>query len=423
MFVLYNILQLVLLVVFFPVIALFVFFSRKYRDRIPARLGLGLESKIPEKIASATTFWLHALSVGEVTSAFPLLSGLRQEYPNCRIIVSVTTRSGKKLADDLLAETADAVIDAPFDLLPTILAFTNRIRPDIYIQVETDFWPNILNYFRKNGIPTVLVNGRVSEKSMRQYSRLRFFFRPMFQTFTFLCLQTERDRTNMEALGVAAEKLLTPGNLKFDTPEVKSDKIIASCAGLLPKDKIILIAGSTHEGEEAVLLKAYQNLKAQWPELFLVLVPRDTGRVAEITSLAENLDMSVLLRSENNAADTDILLVDTIGELTLFYSLSDIAFVGGSLVNAGGHNPIEPATLSLPVLFGPNMQDFTEIAADLIKACGAKEVSSQSELEVAITALLVSKEERLRQGEAAFQNVQNQRGVVNLHLDIIRKLL
>lgn len=423
MFVLYNILQLLLLVVFFPVIVLFVFFKSKYRNRVPARLGFRLTGKIPKKNGSATTFWLHALSVGEVTSAFPLLSGLRQEDPDCRIIVSVTTRSGKKLADELLSGTADAVIDAPFDLLPTILTFNNKIKPDIYIQVETDFWPNILNYFKKKGTPTLLVNGRVSEKSMKQYTQMGFFFRPMFQIFTFLCLQTERDRINMQALGVSKEKLMTPGNLKFDTPEIKSDNITESCAHLIPKDKTILIAGSTHPGEEIILLRAYLNLKVHWPELFLILVPRDTGRAAEITTIANKLDMSVLLRSKNRALDTDVLIVDTIGELTLFYSFSDIAFVGGSLVNAGGHNPIEPATLALPVLFGPNMQDFTEIAADLINAGGAKEVGSQSELEEVITALLESKEDRLGQGQAAFMNVQNQRGVVKLHLDLIRKLL
>lgn len=423
MFVLYNILQGLLLVVFAPVIVLFVLLSPKYRDRIPNRLGFGLKNRITTKVSSCQTIWLHALSVGEVTSAFPLVTGLRREFPDSQIVVSVSTRTGKRLALDLLEDVADNIIDGPLDLLPVVSHFTNCIRPNVYILVETDFWPNIITFLTARGIPCLLVNGRVSEKSMQNYSQLAFFSRQMFQSFTYLCLQTELDKKNMTTLGVAAEKLLTLGNLKFDAPLVKSSERFESCANLIPEGSTVLVAGSTHDGEEAILLKAFKNLLIFYPRLFLVLVPRSPQRAGEILSLAQSLDMGISLRSENKAVSHQILLVDTIGELTLFYSLSDIAYVGGSLVSAGGHNPIEPAALRLPVLFGPNMQDFTEIATDLITEGGAQQIARQEELEAVLHPLIASEEARVLQGDAAYQCIQRQRGVVSRHLDLIRNLL
>ncbi len=423
MLVLYNILQLMLLVVFFPAIVLFVLLSPKYRDRVPARLGFGLSKTILAAGPSTKTIWLHALSVGEVTSALPLLTGLRQEFPDSRIVVSVSTRTGKKLAMDILKDTADHIIDGPLDLLPVVYHFSQCIRPHLYIQVETDFWPNILKLLSVKRIPSLLVNGRISQKSMGKYLKFRHFFQPMFECFSYLCLQTEGDKKNMSSLGVTPQKLMILGNLKFDAVVVTSAEKTGPLTHLVPENKIIFTAGSTHEGEEEILLKAFKNARKRYPQLFLILVPRSTARAQEIIAITHDLNMGISLRSENKTVSDEILLVDTIGELTLFYSLSDIAFVGGSLVMAGGHNPIEPAALQLPVLFGPHMQDFTEIAEDLIAENGATQVSSQDELETVLVRLISSEEERKTRGKAAAQCVQRQQGVVRRHLDLIRNLL
>jgi 3-deoxy-D-manno-octulosonic-acid transferase len=430
MFVLYNILQLVFLPAFLPFITLFVLFSSKYRNRIPSRLGIGLRRKISNhRLAQGgapgktKTLWLHALSVGEVTSAVPLLAGLRKAYPHSRIIVSITTRTGKSVADNLLKSIADHVIDGPFDLLPVVSHFVRYIQPDLFILVETDLWPNTLLLLKNKNIPTILVNGRVSQESMAGYRKLRFFFNPMFQSFSFLCMQTKHDRDNMEDIGLPPEKLRTLGNLKFDTAAGKTNPALASAAGLLPKDRVLFICGSTHPGEEKILIDCYCQVKKTYPELFLIIAPRDTNRSAEIRSLAENSRLTVSLRSDNSSNPADMLILDTIGELIHFYALSDIGFVGGSLVKKGGHNPIEPATMGLPVIFGPNMQDFSEIADALIRSGGATKVSGHLELAELLSKLLFTPELRTRQGRAAQQCVESQRGVIDKHIELIRQLL
>jgi len=428
MFALYNILQLVLLPVFSPFITLFVLFSPKYRDRMPARLGIGLSRKFPtaepeKDLAAGKTIWLHALSVGEVTSAVPLLTGLRKTYPDSRLIVSVTTRTGKKVADTLLKSIADHVIDSPLDLLPVVCHFVKYIKPDLFILVETDLWPNILLFLRKKSIPTLLVNGRVSQKSMDGYRRLHFFFNPMFQSFSFLCMQTQHDRDNMAGIGLSPEKLRTLGNLKFDTAAGKASPAITAAAALLPKDRILMICGSTHPGEEKILLDCYCHMKKTHPELFLIIAPRHTNRSAEIKALADHHHLSAALRSDNSSSPADMLILDTIGELIHFYALADIGFVGGSLVQRGGHNPIEPAAMGLPVIFGPNMQDFSEIADTLIACGGATRVSGHLDLAAHLTELIVSKELRTSQGQAAQKCVEGQRGVIDKHIALIRQLL
>ncbi|MGB3210602.1 MAG: 3-deoxy-D-manno-octulosonic acid transferase [Desulforhopalus sp.] len=428
MFVLYNILHLVFLPVFLPFIILFVLFTPKYRDRFPARLGIGLGQQIPMPLQSGQTsvpktIWLHALSVGEVTSTVPLITGLRKSYPDSRIIVSVTTRTGKRTAENLLSSLADHIIDGPFDLLPVVSRFMHYIQPDLFILVETDFWPNTLLYLNKNKIPTILVNGRVSQKSMEGYQRLRFFFYPMFQSFSFLCMQTKRDRDKMEKMGLPGEKLKTLGNLKFDTFTAEQPPSLPTSADLLPGNRLLLICGSTHPGEEKILIESYCQVRKKHPEIFMIIAPRDTKRSVEIQVLAAAHGLTVALRSDKSSASADIFILDTIGELVHFYSLSDIGFVGGSLVNKGGHNPIEPATFGIPVIFGPNMQDFSEIADALIATGGATVVSDHQQLSEIVTLLLESPELRTQQGHAAQQYVARQRGVIDKHLELIGPLL
>ncbi len=428
MFVFYNILQLVFLPIFLPFITLFVLCSPKYRDHIPARLGFGLARKLSRqtgytKRSSAKTIWLHALSVGEVTSAVPLIAGLRRTYPDSEIIVSVTTWTGKIVAESLLKSTADRILNGPLDLLPVVYRFIQCIQPDLFILVETDFWPNVLLLLQRKNIPTILVNGRMSQQSMQGYQRVRFFFNPMFQSFSYLCMQTKHDRDKMENMGLPTAKLQTLGNLKFDTAAGYGNPPLAVPAELFPKERIVFICGSTHAGEERILIDCYCKVRKTHPELFLIIAPRDTTRAAEIQSLAAEYGQTVALRSENSSFSHDIFILDTIGELIHFYALSHIAFVGGSLVQKNGHNPIEPATMGLPVIFGPNMQDFSEIADALINSGGATKVSGKQELCEVLSSLLSSVELRTKQGKAAEQCVKSQRGVIDKHLKLIDQLL
>ncbi len=423
MFFLYNILQLVLLPVCAPLLLAMALITPRYRGRILARLGFGAKNRINQSSAEQMTIWIHALSVGEVTSAAPLLQGIRKKYPSSRIIFTVSTRSGETIARKLLTGLADYIIPSPLDFLPVTALFCARIQPQLFILVETDFWPNLLLYLQYKKIPTVLVNGRVSEKSMAGYKRFGFFFRPMFRSFDYLFMQTKLDMQNMINLGIDKEKIHVLGNLKFDAQIDGAQPIPSSISRILPENRLVITAGSTHQGEEDILFDVLKNLQADYPQILLILAPRNPDRADEIDALAKQHGLTMSLRSQNRPVSSDILLIDTIGELVSFYALSDIAFLGGSLISEGGHNPIEPAILGIPVLFGPSMQDFREIADSLIKEGGGEQVNNSETLKCALEPLLSSRELRQRRGAAAKNCVFNQRGVVERHLEILQTLL
>jgi 3-deoxy-D-manno-octulosonic-acid transferase len=414
---LYNILQVLLIVIFLPLIAT-VFASRpRYRRHILERLGLG--ELIPSPVLRKKTVWVHALSVGEVTSSLPLIRGIREAF-DVTLIFSATTRTGSKLAEEIIAPHVDRIVLFPVDIMPVIQRFLKLIHPDLFILVETDFWPNLLSVLHKKGIPSLLVNGRISRKSMGAYRRCGFFFRPLFRSFSALSMQTAMDRDNMISLGISEDRIFNLGNLKFDTPILAEGK---NCA----PDRspgVCLVAGSTHRGEEELLLAAYRRLKKDRRALSLVIAPRDISRKTEIQHLAESLGLVAVCRSQGRKTPwPDLLILDTIGELAAFYQSCDIAFIGGSLVDQGGHNPIEPAVMGLPVLFGPHMEDFGEIAEDLIAAGGAIRVPDGDALFLNLERLLDDPAFRQATGKAAAVYVKGKKGVVTRHLALIRKFL
>jgi len=422
MFILYCLLQLlflpVLLLLIIPAIAI-----PKYRGRIPARLGAGLSAIIPAAAAGRKTIWVHALSVGEVTSAIPLLKGLRRDHPRHRIVFSVATRSGQTIARKLAVDLVDHIIASPIDILPVVALFVHRIHPILFVLVETDFWPGLLGYLRLKKIPAVLVNGRISEKSMKGYSRFRFFFRPLFCSFRYLFMQTAADAKAMKTLGVEQRRIKTAGNLKFDTHIRNYPAGTNQLQTLFPSGKILFIAGSTHPGEEKILFQVFTTLRHSFPHLLLIVAPRNPDRKKEICSLAESFHLDVECRTAMKASRSPVFLLDTIGELIDFYSLSHIAFIGGSLVNCGGHNPVEPAIFGIPVLFGPDMTDFHEIALSLLRTGGGVQVKDGNELLRTLESFLNSDSRRKKYGIAARQCISLQRGVINNHLKIINKLM
>lgn len=426
MFILYNMLQFLFLVVFFPFIIIFVLCSPKYRNRIPARLGFGLRKKLGPTFNAkekSPTFWIHALSVGETTSAEPLICGLKSHFPECKIIFSVTTRSGKEVADLRLTKQVDVVLDGPLDLLPVVLYFHANIRPDFFILVETDFWPNNLLLLENKKVPTILVNGRVSEKSIRGYRRMPFFFGPMFHSFSALCMQTASDKEKITSLGLPAEKVLTLGNLKFDAPEFYFKKEGLGLEHHFPEKRIIFICGSTHPGEEELLISSYLTVRKEFPEIYLILAPRHVNRAQEIKEIAHAHSLGVSMRTDAEQMPSDVFILNTIGELAACYSLAHIAFVGGSLVAKGGHNPIEPASMGIPVLFGPHMEDFSEIAQSLMECSGGKRVGGPDELNQALKIMLQAPDVRKKSGLAAKHFVDSHRGVIDKHIHLIQTLL
>jgi len=424
MLTLYNIAQLTFIIISLPFLLTLVLLTPKYRLRTLKRLGFGLRSQLiaGKRKGAGRTIWIHGLSVGEVTSALPLVSGIRTRFPDAYLVFSASTSSGARVAEQLLADRTDLLIPFPLDILPVTAFFVRLIRPDLFILVETDFWPNILSCLQRNNVPIMLVNGRISHKSMASYRRFPFFFKPLFQTFRHLCMQTETDRVNMIDLGVPEERVHNLGNLKFDTPLVTASTATQGPPMELPDDSRLLIAGSTHRGEEEIILSTYVRLRAAFPDLFLMIAPRDISRGKEIQELAAAKGITGTCRSEGRQSSQRLLVLDTIGELAGCYRFADIAFVGGSLVPQGGHNPIEPAIMGAPVLFGPYMEDFAEVGQDLLTAGGAKRVGGEESLFQAVTAWFVDERLRKAAGLAALGCVEKQQGVIERHLQLIQAI-
>lgn len=395
---------------------------QKYRGRLAARLGFGLPEPC-ERPAGQPLIWLHALSLGEVSSAAPLIAGLRQALPGSCLVLTTSTSSGLIFARERLHDRLNHILPAPFDLLPTIRRFLRRLRPDLFILVETDFWPNWLTELNRRQVPLILVNGRISERSWQWYRRFSFVFRPLFHRFSLVCTQTCGDAARFAAMGLAEQRTVVLGNLKFASlrhrlrPPIPAEEL-----GFSPGTTVWL-CGSTHEGEEEIILRVFLRLRRDLPRLELLLAPRDAGRANKIIRLAAGLGLDCRRRSvPGQGGGAPILVLDTLGELAACYGSAAVAFIGGSLIAAGGHNPLEAASLGLPILYGPHMEDFQEIARELEEAGGATTVRDADSLFAALSLLLADPDHCKRMGLAAADIVSRHEGVVERHLERILPL-
>ncbi len=436
MLLIYNILQISALVLFGPFLVVGILLIPKYRGRILKRLGIGLDLFPDTGCTHRPRIWIHALSVGEVTSARPLVRDMREAFPHAMIFFSASTRSGGETAVRILDDYVDRFVPFPLDFLPSVRRFISRINPDLFILVETDFWPNFLFELKRSGIPGLLVNGRISQKSFDKYNRKKWFFSPMFNSFNFLCMQTESDAKKMIGLGVDAEKVGTFGNLKYDSVAPAAEegngksctKNVVKSVELsnlgMPTSMSVWVAGSTHPGEEEILFNVFKRVKQEFPGLFLVIAPRNVDRGDEILRIADKIALAGCLRSKGSvAAYTNLLILDTLGELIKFYSICDIAFVGGSLADEGGHNPLEPACFAKPIMFGPHMDDFDEISKDLLDASGAVKVCNEDEIYTRLKSWLADRSLMEETGARAKTFVNRHRGVTARHIELIRSIL
>lgn len=431
MLLLYKIFSSFLALVLLPVTPLFLC-RKKYRQRLAGRLGLGLRHRVAQLgpiPPSTPVFWIHALSVGEATSALPLVQAIRQTFPAARVICTLNTASGSQVAENLLAPHADLLLPAPIDLGPVVPFFIRVIQPDLFILVETDFWPHWLSCLARKKIPLALVNGRISKKSLRRYQRCPFLFRSIFQTFTLLSMQTAADAKKMVDLGVDAGKVVTLGNLKFDTD--LSDTTgnngtmtmpTKSSRGFSPSAPL-WICGSTHNDEEEQIFTIYKHLQSIVPELQLLVAPRNIERSQDILALAETCGLDARTWTNGRQRQGPVLILDTIGELASCYSMAEVVFIGGTLVAEGGHNPLEAARAGIPVVFGPHMEDFEEIAAELIRCGGAVQVESVASLSIVVQQILCDPTLHNSMAGAALQCIHKNRGVVGRHIDKITDLL
>jgi len=425
---LYNILSIFLLI---PV-CIYHLYRSLSRGRPPAfaeRFG-NIPPEEQKKVGQRPVIWLHAVSVGEAIAARPLLKALRKRYPGHAILVSNTTETGRKIASGFPEK--DLCIYFPFDFLPAVRRTLDRIKPAVVIIMETEIWPNFTREAASRNIPLVLANGRISDRSFSGYLRFRWFFRHSLELFSNLCMQTETDRERIVAIGALPGRALTSGNLKYDIPfrQVQpKEKAALRERYDIPGNLAVLTAGSTHPGEEEQIVAAYRELLTSHNSLFLVLVPRHPERAAEVAALLERAGMPFRRRTalanstSGRFANGEVLLVDTIGEMMDLYALSDLVFVGGSLVPTGGHNLLEPASVGVPSIFGPHMANFREIADLVLKYRAGIQVETHDGLVEACRGLIADPGQRLTLGLNGLTMMRENGGATERHMEVIARYL
>lgn len=361
-----------------------------YRQRWLERFG------IYSQTYSQNVIWFHAVSVGECEALFPLIFLIQTRQPNHPILITTTTPTGSARVKTVLGESVQHVY-LPYDLPNVIARFLKTFKPKIAVIVETEIWANLYHACAVEKIPLYLINARLSEKSVRGYQKIPSLVIPALNAITICATQTENDKTRFISIGANPNIVQNLGNIKFDV--TVSDAVFSEGRALKNTffaQRFILLAASTHDGEEALLLACYAKLKLKIPELLLAIAPRHPERFATVETLAKNAGFNIITRTSQKFCDneTDVFLIDTLGELKLFYAAADIAFVGGSFVPIGGHNVLEPAAVGVPVLFGLEMRNFAQIAEKMLLEQAAIQCENTTELETAVIKLYTQPELR-----------------------------
>ncbi|HVV69979.1 MAG TPA: 3-deoxy-D-manno-octulosonic acid transferase [Verrucomicrobiae bacterium] len=386
------------------------------------------DAKFKQAITNRQTLWMHAVSVGEVNVCTQLIRVLEPRLPNVKIVVSTTTTTGMEQLERKLPSHISRIY-YPIDYRSIVSRALSLVRPKAIVLVEAEIWPNFIWGARKRGIPLFLVNARLSERSYPRYRRFGFLFRPLFRAFAGVGAQNEADAEKLRKLGCRSEAIRIVGSMKFDAAKLDERRLL-DVPGMLQQLGVrpgapVLVGGSTHAGEEAVLAKIFLNLREKFPDLFLVLVPRHFERSREIGRELEALGVRFVYRNEiTNTTQyppngLQCLLVNTTGELKFFYEHATAIFVGKSLTAVGGQNPIEPGALGKAMVFGPNMQNFAEVARNFLERDGAVQAKNAAELEQVLGGLLGNPERLGELGRHALQVVQENLGAVDRTVDMI----
>jgi 3-deoxy-D-manno-octulosonic-acid transferase len=388
----------------------------------------GSYGKLRQELSDKRVLWLHAVSVGEANLAVELVGILRKEFADWRFVVSTTTTTGMGVLRSKLPDNALSIY-YPIDWLPLVKSAFNALNPSAIVLVEAEIWPNLIWEANRTRTPLSLVNARLSEKSFKGYCRFGFLFRPLFESLDAVGVHNEIDAERVANLGSPCEAIHVVGNMKFDGASGAGKSEFDASALLdqlkIPEDAPVLVAGSTFEGEETLLCELLPRWREAYPSLFLILVPRHFERAKGVMESLGSMGLNVAQRSQLESApeNPDVLLVDTTGELNAFYKLATLVFIGKSLTAQGGQNPIEPAALGKPIIFGPFMQNFHEVVKSLLQAKGAVQVVDEAELGDKIDELLGNSEHREALGSAAKSVVEANKGATQRTAQILGQTL
>jgi len=401
---------------------------RKYVGSLSERMGrLPLSFNMDRE----PSIWIHAVSVGEVLTARPLARDLRARYPRLRILLSTTTLGGHAMARRHLQEV-DGLFYFPFDFGIFVRRTLDLVRPRLFVMMETEIWPNLLRECRKRGIKTAIVNGRLSQRSFGRYKLIRGAMHRILDDVDAFCVQSEESARRFIALGANPGRVTVTGSLKFDSvdlpgPSVQSrarDRVLRYFR--IAPNRPVVVAGSTMKGEEPFVLAAFRRVRTAVPTTLLILAPRHLERARDVEELSRQEGFKTVRRSElpiDADPRADVVILDSIGELASLYQLATVAFVGGSLVATGGHNILEPAVYGKPIVVGPHMENFAEIAKAFLANIAAVQVKTPRELDEVLVALMTDPIRRARLGAAARALVESNRGAKDKSLAVLATLL
>jgi 3-deoxy-D-manno-octulosonic-acid transferase len=421
----WHLLYNVLLLAASPVILAILLAKRRCRRGFPQRFGF---SPPPVLADTRPLVWIHAVSLGEVTAVAPLVKELQRRHPGLRFVVSTVTETGREAVEQRLAGVAEHLY-APLDFPWVVAGTVARLRPVLYAFVETELWPNLLRHLSRQGVPTVMVNGRLSTRSYNRQRRqpLRAFYGAMVRSLSLCLMQSDRDVERIVGLGAAPTRVRRTGNIKFDQPVP-----VAEPAGVmrkrlgLPADALLIVAGSTHAGEEEMVVDAFRQVAECHAAAHLLMAPRHVERAEAVEAMVRSKGLSVSRRSKTEStagAGAHVTILDTRGELAAVYQEAHVAFVGGTLIPVGGHNLLEPAVWGKPILFGPYTDHCLEIAQLLLQSGGGRQVTTTGELSGEILRLFGDARERERMGQEAGLVVAKNRGALHESADAISAVL
>ncbi len=427
MYLLYSVLSVVALVIASPFLAYQAVRHRKYVRSLRQRLGY---LPLSFNIDGDESIWIHAVSVGETLTARALIGELKTRYPGLKLFLSTTTMTGHEVARALT--DVDGVFYFPLDWGFTVRRTLDVVRPRLFVMMETEIWPMLLRECRERGVATMLVNGRVSKRSFARYALVRRFFRRVLDDVERFCMQSEEAARRIVALGADPARVIVTGSLKFDSldwpgvgPHGQSRDRVLRYFRVSP-GRPVVIAASTLRGEDQASFEAFRRVQARWPDALLVVAPRHPERFEEVTRLAAEEGFRVVRRTSlpvDQSPDADVVVLDTIGELARLYQIASVVFVGGSLVDAGGHNILEPAMFGKAIVFGPHMHNFAEISAEFLRGSAAVQVSSTRELGECLVDLVGDGVRRASLGAAARAIVEGNRGAKARTMAVITALL
>lgn len=386
---------------------------------------------MPRGLNLGQPIWIHAVSVGEAIAIKPMLTDLRAAYPKKKFVLSTVTKTGNKIMQDI-AKSGDFITYLPLDFSFIVRSVIKKVKPSLFIIAETEIWPNLIAQLHLKGVPVIMVNARISDRSFKGYKIIQAFIKRILRKINLFCVQTESDAERLRILGAPQERIRVTGNLKFDNQDYAGfqpgDFITTyrHSLGLTSQEKLLL-AGSTHPGEDEMILAVYKALYKTSPGLKLLIAPRHPERAKDIANLVSACGfrpffISGLPFSCSTCLTSPVFILDTIGELSKIYGAADIVFVGGSLIKKGGHNILEPAAWAKPVLFGPHMFNFRDIADLLLANNAAVAVPDQDALREKIKFLLNNADAVLELSQNARNVVLKNRGAASRTTELIRPL-